>query len=313
MGCDIHVITEIRKNGAWAYVPELPNSLCDRNYKIFAALAGVRDDFGNQVFEEKGLPKDISGMKFRFDSEMDFIRKRYDEGEDIFLVVPDPNGEQYKDAYDSPVVEISNQEFDLISAKIKSEDSAVCLRFFSPYWSESGQDRVRKYYVHDAWTTGGAFVKMKFTEVYPTVDDFAKAKYHDEWDETAQDYGHWDIDFGCGDFHTPSWLTLSELQNADYSVYKAAKYKMDRDFYEAFKKYGGTMPDGFSVIEEPIATDFFTVIRESVYPMVTILFPNDSVDWSQNDLFKGIEELRQIAEQYNVDPDDIRIVFAFDN
>jgi hypothetical protein len=33
----------------------------------------------------------------------------------------------------------------------------------------------------------------------------------------------------------------------------------------------------------------------------------------ESSLYKGIEELKSLAEKYNVKPEHIRIIFAFDN
>ncbi len=86
MGCDIHIFTEIKKNGKWIeadpwitnpdYVtaPEEEkkyyNPVCvpfkqeicftDRNYALFGILAGVRWENLPRIADPKGLPKDIS-------------------------------------------------------------------------------------------------------------------------------------------------------------------------------------------------------------------------------------------------------------
>ena len=68
MGCDIHLITEIKKEGKWNYIDDVPESLNTRNYCTFAVLAGVRDSFNSQIFKAKGLPPDIDKKKCRFRS-----------------------------------------------------------------------------------------------------------------------------------------------------------------------------------------------------------------------------------------------------
>ena len=60
MGCDIHIITEIRQNGSWVRVEEIPEVLENRNYSTFAFLAGVRNRFNTKGFEAKGEPDDMS-------------------------------------------------------------------------------------------------------------------------------------------------------------------------------------------------------------------------------------------------------------
>lgn len=73
MGCDIHLYVEKKKNGKWVSAQGLvkdedgnldvpyPDILFDdRNYELFAFLAGVRDYWGNQYFKPKGFPKNAS-------------------------------------------------------------------------------------------------------------------------------------------------------------------------------------------------------------------------------------------------------------
>lgn len=58
MGCDIHICVEKKVNDKWVMVNRLHHGspATVRNYRRFAALAGVR---GNGP-EPKGLPEDIS-------------------------------------------------------------------------------------------------------------------------------------------------------------------------------------------------------------------------------------------------------------
>lgn len=35
MGCDIHMIVEVKRNESWTGIEELPESLNERNYSIF--------------------------------------------------------------------------------------------------------------------------------------------------------------------------------------------------------------------------------------------------------------------------------------
>ncbi len=87
MGCDIHMYAEVRKNGVWEkvgdvfenpyYDPERPTRTDsngytwnakyidkpydDRNYRLFAILANVRnDDDWQPISMPRGIPKDIS-------------------------------------------------------------------------------------------------------------------------------------------------------------------------------------------------------------------------------------------------------------
>lgn len=58
MGCDIHAMKESRENFWWKNEGE-PD--IDRDYELFAVLAGVRDRYGIEpVAEPKGVPEDAS-------------------------------------------------------------------------------------------------------------------------------------------------------------------------------------------------------------------------------------------------------------
>ena len=73
MGCDIHLITEIKKDGEWVankkkifgHKDYLTDSPFDwRNYSIFSFLAGVRNrDDIEPIFKPRGLPKDSNYIK----------------------------------------------------------------------------------------------------------------------------------------------------------------------------------------------------------------------------------------------------------
>ena len=58
MGCDIHAHFEIKLNGRWEHysAPQI-----NRNYTLFAHIAGVRGDGSiKPISEPKGLPNDLS-------------------------------------------------------------------------------------------------------------------------------------------------------------------------------------------------------------------------------------------------------------
>lgn len=68
MGCDIHIWTEVRKDGKWEISGYQPNG--SRNYNTFAILANVRNGRGfagiktgegfNPISDPKGVPDDAS-------------------------------------------------------------------------------------------------------------------------------------------------------------------------------------------------------------------------------------------------------------
>lgn len=58
MSCDIHCHAEVKIDGTWHHYSEIT---IDRNYKIFAFLAGVRAEVDEKAaFPVRGLPEDIS-------------------------------------------------------------------------------------------------------------------------------------------------------------------------------------------------------------------------------------------------------------
>lgn len=309
MGCDIHTIVEIRKDGKWQYVPDLPKDFDERNYKTFACLAGVRDDFGNKVFEPKGLPTNLSGTHFRFKSDRQSYEDSYNTKTTTVFV--DANGNKSEKWIKA--TEIDNMTYDDILKNIKEANPEYLKRYRDPYWSEKGGER--KYYVQDATSQNGHFETVKYTDIYKTFQDYANENLQDEYVADADDYGYWKVDFeDTSDLHSASYLTLTELKTADYTRYTALKYKMEKEFYDAFKAAGGEFPKKFEVIEEPLATDFFTVIRESVCPVVTVIWQPDEINEEEYSVFRGRKELEEIAVKYGLSStDDIRIVFAFDN
>lgn len=86
MGCDIHIITEIKKSNKWERVPDVPAAFDERNYYVFAWLANVRNSFDLDGFRPRGLPQDISGRKFEpyeleDDEEEPDFRIDFDDGD----------------------------------------------------------------------------------------------------------------------------------------------------------------------------------------------------------------------------------------
>lgn len=56
MGCDIHMVAEVKKNGKWVPYPNIwPGG---RSYTLFGILAGVRDPYPEPLQEERGIPED---------------------------------------------------------------------------------------------------------------------------------------------------------------------------------------------------------------------------------------------------------------
>ena len=200
MGCDIHMITEIRKNGKWERVLEIPETLKSRNYSVFAFLADVRNSWDINGFKPKGLPEDISGLTFDKDE-----------------------------------------------------------------------------------------------------------------DEDEEDYYNIDFREENSDYHSHSWLTLKELQDADKSDFLYTKIKVDKEFIDKFFEFGGKMPEQMEIIDYTPNT-LVDMVYYAYQPNVIIRWKSVKESELKNiSIFEGIKELEEIAEKYDVDNENIRIVFAFDN
>ena len=305
MGCDIHIITEVKKNGRWEFIPDIPKSIDTRNYTTFAVLSGVRDSFDSNIFPVKGLPSDISGKKFCFESDRPLIERIYNENSTTCLVVGDEIVNELYSCDEKTHIEITEAEY----VQIKKEPDESRYQLLS--WSETGG--VRTYHVYDANAVGGEWKKIPFKQLFATFDDFAKKHYEDEWDEDAQDYGYWRVDFESDDYHSHNYITLKEFEDADYSDYTLKKCKIPKEFYQAFISNDGVLPSIFKVEESAIG-DLRDVFQEALSPTVTIAWPDTDISDKKYPIFAAVKELKEIAEKYNVvNHEDVRIVFAFDN
>lgn len=314
MGCDIHIITEVKRDGKWEFIPDIPESLNTRNYTTFAVLSGVRDSFNSNIFPVRGLPSDMQKKKFRFRSNRQYMEKRYNEEKATCLVIGDEVvGEPYScddERYKKTCVEITELEYEYLN-NMKHDSWSYNSRYQSLGWSESGG--VKTYYVYDASVVGGEWKSIPYNKIFDSFDDFAKKHYEDEWDEDAQDYGYWRVNFDSEDYHTPNYITLKEFEDADYSDYTMMKCKISKEFYRAFISNGGILPSAFKVEESSIG-DIRDAFSEAISPTVTIGWQNDDIDKEKYPIFAGIDELKKIAEKYNItNHEDIRIIFAFDN
>lgn len=62
MGCDIYLHIEKRTpSGSWVQVEDVPDIYSDRNYYLYAILAGVRNEHGLDPIDfPRGVPSDVS-------------------------------------------------------------------------------------------------------------------------------------------------------------------------------------------------------------------------------------------------------------
>ena len=323
MGCDIHLITEIRKGGKWQFVEDRPESLLGRNYSLFAFLADVRNSFNYDGFSEKGLPEDLSGKKFFFESERHFYESRFNEGDTMFVA---EDGTIVPNISDSGcMIHLSEEEYNKLHKEMDNlgskQDNPEGWQIFDRQYQYLGYSCSRgeyDYHVYDAYSKNGHFEQIPWSKIYPDFETFMKEKHSDEWDEDAQDYGYWKLNFNhCekyGDYHTPSWLTLQEMLDKDTTTYTSNRYKMNREFYETFVKAGGVFPDVFTVEGNTKPGDIADCFAEAFQPTVIVSWQKTDEEKKKQAYFCGIEELKEIAKKYDVtDYNDIRIVFAFDN
>ena len=314
MGCDIHIITEIKENNKWKYVPEIPKSFDKRNYNLFAILAGVRDSWNSQIFEAKGLPNDISGKKFNFIRYRDKYKSVYETTETTCLVINNEiigklwncQDERYK----ATKVKLTAEEYHKLKEFQKQSPAAYNSRFAD--LTQIKSDSV-EYYVRDASVVDGEWKKVPYKDIYPTIDDYLEKNFNDEYDNTIKDYGYWKIDFNSPDFHTPSYITLKEFEETNYSTAYNQKAKIPKEFFDNFINFGGSLPKQM-VVEASSTGDIRDVISEVIQPTATISWKDSKIDFNNTALYIGIQELKDIANKYNIeDHNNIRIVFAFDN
>lgn len=289
MGCDIHIITEIKKNGKWTYISEIPPTFNERNYVIFAVLANVRNSFCINGFQPKGLPDDLSCRKAGFESEMPFIKRHYEN--DTLTCVRMPDGNIY-DASDERFKKILNTQEEV--------DAHPNCHY----------DYMSGFYVYDTESSGGEIVEISLKNTI-SFDKYLE-RYKDEYDKDAKDYGYWNVDFDCVDYHSHSYLSLKELHEYDTSDYDSIKVKVPKVFFDKFFEFGGCLPSGID-IEDDSEKDksIIRTIMNAINPEVIVTIRGNHLESSQ--LSKGIKELENIADKYGVTDENIRIVFAFDN
>jgi hypothetical protein len=297
------------------HVSNKTETMDNRNYHLFAFLADVRNYWNVKGFKPKGLPFDLSQKKHGFESYWEQIQKNYSDGSKKMFV---KDGQIIEiSEVENIWREVSKEEYEEIE-KFQKENIEEASKRYGTLQRQYGENP--KYSAEDAVAAGGEFKKIPYKEIYSSVEGFAKKEYEDDWDEDAHNYGRWRVDFnyydenGYGDYHTPSYLTLQELVDADTTDYTANMYKIDREFYDVFTKNGGVLPEIFTVKGETEPTDIAECFREALNPTIIISWQKNEEEKAGMALFKGIEELKEIAKKYDIeDYNNIRIVFAFDN
>lgn len=308
MGTSIHILTEIKKEGKWQAVPEIPKTAKERNYSTFAIFADIDNRFGEKPFPVRGLPDDISTRKYGFNSRWPGIENRYLNEEEQALVLPDGeavsiSSEDFRNRFSQLSCSLTAEEYE----KVKDDSQ----RFYSPY-RYSNPEVGERCFVYDAQKAGGIFKKVPWRDIYSTVEEFAAEYYNDEWDEAAQNYGSWDVDFEDEELYAHNYINLQELLDWDSKDYKMNKCKIPRSFYKAFTEAGGKLPEGFFVVPNKAPVSIADRFSEAFNPTVLVGWPMNEEKAKSLPIFKIIEELRQIASGYGInDAKDIRIIFAF--
>lgn len=298
MGCDIHIITEIKKDNKWERVKEIPDTLDVRNYNTFAVLANVRNNFNTKSFPVKGVPKDISSLRYDFESAMKEDKKWYENNTTEIIKMPDGT---FKEPYSS--------DFDIECSKEQYDEWKGGKGYIS-------QDGKRIYHISDPSASGGVKMTLPYKEIYSSFEEYWN-KYHsgDKKDPYANDYGYWKIDFSekNEDWHSHNYITLQEFKDWDWNDYISSKCKVPLAFYRKFIEFGGELPKEMNVIEEYESSDIREIFQRAFSPDVIISWIDKAED-KNLPIFKGIQELEDIAKKYKItDYNNIRIVFAFDN
>ena len=110
----------------------------------------------------------------------------------------------------------------------------------------------------------------------------------------------------------PSYLTLKELEDFDYSDILQDKVKVSKHFIDKFFELGGKLPDGMKLNKDWKPQDIRECFQQA-YDPVYIISWRSLTKTDEIDLFVGIDELKEIAKKYNKKSENVRIVFAFDN
>lgn len=296
MGCDIHTIVEIRKNGKWEYIPDLPVVFDSRSYGVFSILnRNVRNSYGRDGFEQKGLPNDVSGRRFRFTSHREELEKTYNHKE-TFVCYIGGEDKKYVQVYDECLkTEIDFEFYEELKSGMTHEQS---LRYYSPTQTAYPQ----KYFVQDAQKVGGQFMEVPYRCLYSDIKEFNKAYYNYPWYDEEQDFGYYDVDFDS-DLHSHSFLSLAELKTKVITKSSDKEFLIDKEFLVYLKEeLGDDLPETMIIGDE---VDGKSKVSFAVDPYETCC---------QENYNEGVEELCKIKEKYNIENDeDIRIVFAFDS
>lgn len=295
MGCDIHAIVEIRKNGEWELVNDLPEVFDSRSYGVFSILnRNVRNGYGIDGFEGKGKPSDSKNVRARFNSCRADIENAYKK-KSQFCRKPKDNGEiEYISIYSNClIVDIDDDLYEHLSKGMTEEEKK---RYALPYKNSDG-----KAQVHDAFVVNGEFVEVPYSEVYPTIKQFNDEFYKYPWFEEEQDFGYYEFDLVNRDYHSHSYLNLKEMKTKNCNFCENKVFLIEDEFLELLS---AELRGDTSFLELGDIKDGKREVR----------FVEDDIAYIWRSYENGVREMENIKNKYNIENDtDIRLVFAFDS
>ena len=318
MSTRITIITEIKKDNKWEYVPEVPQTF---KTNCFDVLGDVLNRWKRTSFPVKGLPEDMSAKKFGFISNRDTLMKVYKEAINPYFictviadekVIMSPYSVKGKFSIDC-FISVDKNTYESIKLNLEKEgDNYIKSRYCCPHINVAGGNKA--YMVFDADKAIGHIEWLTYDKIYGSFEEYLQKECEEDWDEDAQDYGEWDKDFTREELYNHSYITLKEFMKWDDTEYRKIGFRLERAFYDTFVNAGGVFPDIFEIDETGVEPcSIVETIREAAMPSVLVKWPVPENEYKEYPMYKGIQELKKIAYKYYIDnPEDIRIIFAFD-
>lgn len=298
MGCDIHAIFEIKQNGKWCYVPDLPDEFEDRCYGMFAMLnTNVRNSCGVHGFEGKGLPSDIAGKRYRFRSQRAELEHGYKKRGTHCCYV---SSEEMYNVYDEKLTTIIDDE--LLEHLMDGMTTDETLRYYYP--RRRIRDGITECVVQDASVVGGQFMQVPFTTLYKDIKEYNDAYYKYEWVNEYEDFGYFEVDFTSKDYHSHSYLTLKELLSKVKDLSPERVFEVPSGFIEELMDDIGYLPERFTAIKEDINAG-----------IITIALNDDCEIFNIQKMYNdAVAKVQAIKKKYGIqDDENIRVIFAFDS
>ena len=107
MGCDIHIVCEIKERDEWKI---LPYGFSFRDYEVFSILAGVRG-WHEPIAYPRGYPEDWTKEKRRFIQDNLYYKFSLEDDEDQHSA----SWLNFKEIFDDP----RNRELEFLRLKLK--------------------------------------------------------------------------------------------------------------------------------------------------------------------------------------------------